>query len=94
VDRTDLLENYYDAIAGKVDRVLLMSISASPPGDNVSYFSNYKTGARGTVPLHYEQETKSGPAKQLRWLKRNSTHFVKIIIPRTPKDKVFRMSKA
>ena len=94
VDRTDLLENYYDAIAGKVERALFMSISASPPGDNVSYFDNYKTGARGSVPLHFEHETKKGPAKQVRWLKRNSTHFVKIIIPRTPGKQVFKMTKA
>jgi len=94
VDRTDLFENYYDKIAGNVARVLNMSISANPPGKNVSYFSNYKVGASGIVPLHFEQVKKTGSARQLRWLKRNSTHFVKIIIPRTPKEQVFRMKKA
>jgi len=93
VDRTDLLENYYNVIPQDLPRVLYMSISASPPGDNVSYFGNYKIGARGVVPLHFESEKKTGKEKQVRWLKRNSTHFVKIIIPRTPKEKVFKMKK-
>ena len=94
VDRTDLVENYYERIRGDVAHALFMSVSATPPGDNVGYFSDYKTGARGSVPLHFEEKRKSGRRKSLRWLRRNCTHFVKIIIPRSPKDRVFRMTKA
>ena len=96
VDHTDLLGNYYDAIRGNVTRALFMSISAAPAGSNVSYFEDVRKGAKGTVPLHFEKEKKSGPAaqRQIRWLQPNTTHFATIVIPRTPADKVFRMKKA
>jgi pimeloyl-ACP methyl ester carboxylesterase len=96
VDHTDLMGNYYDAIRGNVTRALFMSLSAAPPGGNVSYFESTRDGAKGTVPLHFETEKKSGPAaqRQIRWLQPNVTHFATIIIPRTPADKVFRMKKA
>lgn len=90
VDRTDLVENYYRHIRGNVAHDLYMSISAAPPGKNTTYFANYKTGAKGTVLLHSEQDDTKGA----RWLRRNCTHFVKIVIPRLPKDPVFRMTKA
>lgn len=90
VDRTDLVGHYYAAIRGAVAKVLEMSISASPPGNNVSYFANYRTGAAGTVVMHRE----AADAPESRWLKRNTTHFVKIVIPRTPADRVFRLSRA
>lgn len=96
VDHTDLLGNYYDSIRGNVTRALFMSISAAPAGSNVSYFEDVRKGAKGTVPLHFEQEKKSGPAaeRRIRWLQPNTTHFATIVIPRTPADKVFRMRKA
>lgn len=96
VDHTDLVGHYYDAIRGKVARALYMSLSAAPPGGNVSYFGNYRTGAKGIVPLHFEDEKKSGPAaeRRINWLQPNTTHFATLIIPRTPADKVFRMKPA
>jgi len=87
-DRTDLMESYYSKIRGKAEKVLNMSISANPPGDNVTYFDNFREGAKGTVPVHQlEDEAK-------RWLQRNRTHLVRIVIPRCPKDQVFRLSQA
>jgi hypothetical protein len=68
---------------------LAMSISAVPRGDNVSYFHNPARGASWHMIVHRLDET--APAS--RWLKRNCTHFVKIIIPRVPKDRVFTQSK-
>ena len=87
LDRTDLRYNYYESIRGDVARVLNMSLSAAPPGDNVRYFDSYRTGARGMLALHFEDQT----ADQARWLQRNTTHFVKIIIPRQPRDQVFKL---
>lgn len=89
VDRTDLVERYYASIPGAVAKVLNMSVSAAPPGEHVSYFANYRAGARGTVPLHVEDPAADGP----RWLQRNSTHFVEVIIPRAPRDDVFRLTR-
>jgi pimeloyl-ACP methyl ester carboxylesterase len=90
LDRTDLYENYYQMVPANLAKVLNMSISATPPGENVSYFGDFKRGAKGILPIHFEKQTK----QQERWLKRNTTHFVKIIIPRTPKPDVFKLKKA
>ena len=64
--------------------VLFMSISAAPPGDNVQFFSNYKHGAAGWVRVHASEP----PG---RWLRRNATHLIEIIIPRVPADRVFTL---
>lgn len=87
LDRTDLRYNYYEAIRGDVARVLNMSLSAAPPGDNVRYFDSFRTGARGMLPLHFEDQDED----RVRWLKRNTTHFVKIVIPRQPREQVFKL---
>jgi pimeloyl-ACP methyl ester carboxylesterase len=85
VDRTDLVERYYrDFFKDPKDGVLLMSISAAPPGDNVRYFGRYQRGASGNVQLHAEDPDG-------RRLHRNKTHFVEIVIPRVPADKVFKL---
>lgn len=86
-DRTDLVNGYYPLVPGKGDPVLYLSISASAPGKNISYFSNIKTGAEMGIPIHFQSETAT------RWLKRNSTHFVRIILPRQPIDKVFQLTR-
>ncbi|MBI4184673.1 MAG: hypothetical protein HY521_11835 [Proteobacteria bacterium] len=84
IDRTDLLTRFYPRIRRPEDRVLAATITAAPPGKNVSYFdSRLKRG--GELVIHGEEETD-------RWLKRNSTHFVRIVIPRQPKDGVFRLT--
>jgi hypothetical protein len=88
VDRSDLYENFYSKIRGGAEKSLCMSISAAPLGDNVQYFRNYKTGAKGSIMLHQSAEDPAG-----RWLKRNTTHFLEIIIPRYPADNVFKIKK-
>ncbi|MCI0340423.1 MAG: hypothetical protein L0216_04615 [Planctomycetales bacterium] len=86
VDRTDLIGGYYPRIRKAEDRALRMSLSASPPGENVSYFGNYKTGARGHVTLHAAGDAEA-------WLQPNATHFLEVVIPRTPAEGVFRMRR-
>jgi hypothetical protein len=89
VDRTDLVNGYYDKIPPSGQKQLAMSISAVRPGDNIGYFHNSKKGAAGHMVVHRQDET--DPTS--RWLKRNCTHFVKIIIPRVPEDEVFKLTK-
>jgi hypothetical protein len=85
-DRTDLVDGFYAKIPAQYDRILTMSISANPPGKNVRYFQSTEVGARGEFKLH------DLTVIQDRWLKRNTTHFAKIIIPRTPLTQVFTVS--
>jgi len=85
-DRTDLVSGFYAKIAPGMPRILTMSLSASPPGQNVRYFSSTVKGAKGEFKLHDEAVTAE------RWLKRNTTHFVKIIIPRQPLSQVFTVA--
>ncbi len=86
-DRTDLVEGYYPKVPGRRDPVLYLSISAAAPGKNIGYFANQKIGADMQIAVHFQSETAS------RWMKRNSTHFVRIILPRQPVDKVFRLTR-
>lgn len=85
-DRTDLFEGYYKLLPKTTDPTLFMSISAASPGKNINYFEREKAGAEQWIPVHLEGEQTS------RWLKRNTTHFVQIIIPRRPGKDVFRLS--
>ncbi|MFM9971895.1 MAG: esterase/lipase family protein [Burkholderiales bacterium] len=86
-DRTDLMEGYYAKLPAGTEPILYLSISAAAPGRNIAYFSSQKTGAEGEVPLHLEAHATQ------RWLRRNTTHFIQIIIPRMPAEKVFRLAK-
>ena len=88
-DRTELYKNFYSSIQPPAEKKLWMSISAAPLGDNVSYFKNYKTGAAGKVLAHQFDDNE----KLIFRLRRNTTHFIEIIIPRTPGDKVFRLTR-
>ena len=85
-DRTDLQEGYYPLVPPEDPATLFLSISAAPPGKNISYFEPADASS-GNVPIHVEGD------QAKRWLRRNSTHFVQIIIPRTPGDDVFRLKK-
>lgn len=87
-DRTDLVEGYYPMVPGAGDPVLYLSLSAASPGKNISYFANQKTGAAMEIAIHFQSDTAS------RWLKRNSTHFVRIILPRQPSEKVFKLTRS
>lgn len=87
-DRTDLMEGYYPMLPDKTQPTLYMSISAASPGKNIQYFEREKKGANRLVPVHLQ-----GDATQ-RWLKRNTTHFVQMVIPRKPGSNVFKLTNA
>lgn len=86
-DRTDLVEGYYPIVPGNKDSILYMSISAASPGENINYFASERVGAEQQIPIHFENDNIQ------KLLKRNSTHFVKIIIPRLPNENVFKLSR-
>ncbi len=86
-DRTDLIEGYYPKVPGNNFSALYLSISAAAPGKNISYFADQKIGADMQFPIHFQSQAAS------RWLKRNSTHFVRIILPRQPANKVFKLTR-
>lgn len=86
-DRTDLVEGYYPKVPNSENPLLYLSISAAPPGNNISYFASQEIGADMEIPIHTQS-----PAGA-RWLKRNSTHFVQIILPRQPRDQVFKLTR-
>ena len=86
IDRTDLLDNFYDRIPAGKEKLLRATVSAAPVGRNVSYFDNTQQRAGGTLMVHTLDE-------ETRWLKRNCTHFVKLVIPRVSVDKVFRLTR-
>lgn len=89
IDRTDLMERFYPMLAPKPQEVHA-TITAAPPGDDVAYFGwvgdDASKRAGGTLKVHSIDEGE-------RWLKRNTTHFVKMIIPRVPKETVFRLKR-
>ena len=86
-DRTDLVEGYYPKLPSRTDPVLYMSLSAASPGKNIAYFEAEKSGAEGKFEIHLEANE---PTK--RWLRRNTTHFLRIIIPRLPAAGVFKLT--
>lgn len=86
-DRTDLVYGYYQRFPAGAKPVLYMSISAAPPGEYVKYFDPGDAGAGGMVSVHLDGD------KTSRWLRRNGTHFVQIIIPRRPVEDVFKLKR-
>ena len=89
LDRTALMSGFYERIAGNAKKELLLSITAAPPGSNTRYFRSTEAGADGSFRLHLFDD--KNPEE--RWLKRYSTHFLKIIIPRRPNANVFRLTQ-
>jgi pimeloyl-ACP methyl ester carboxylesterase len=89
VDRFDLMREggFYSKISKDAQRSLVMTITASDPGSNVSYFDHGAPAPRGIVKLH-------GSAQSDRWLKRHSTHFIKLIVPRVGAKKLFTLKRA
>ena len=86
-DRTDLVEGYYARFAAGASPELFMVVHAEAPGANVSYFDGDRLGPQGLVRVHLE-----GDATK-RWLRRNTTHFMQIILPRRPGEGVFRVKR-
>ncbi len=89
MDRYNLMRKggFYDRVAGDKLKALAFAVTAEDPGDRVAYFSRNKKAKQGLIPLH-ERESKSN-----RWLKRHSTHFVELILPRIATDDVFRLKR-
>jgi pimeloyl-ACP methyl ester carboxylesterase len=90
LDRTDLVTKFYAAQEAGKPSELWLSISASPPGPNITYFKAQEQGASGEYRIHLADDTQAGD----RWLRRHCTHFLKIIIPRRPLRDVFKMRRA
>ncbi len=92
LDRTDLMKSYYELTG---DQALKMRVVASPVGKNVGYFvapnernaAGPEIDAVGLVTLH-------GVDHADRWLHRNSTHLVKIIVPREATTGVFSLRRS
>ena len=85
VDRTDLMKpvnGFYAKIPAGRPKLLNATVAVDNPGEHVTYF-----GAAGTVTLGFH-----GRATDGRFLRRNCTHFIKIIVPRIPKQRVFQIS--
>lgn len=85
IDRQRLFELFYAEIPPGQPKELRLSISASAPGNNVHYFSE-AYGAEGEFVVHSDEEA-------ARWLRRNATHFLKIVIPRQPSAQVFTLKR-
>jgi hypothetical protein len=85
IDRQSLFDLFYAAIPAGLPKELRLSISASAPGNNVRYF-DHAYGAEGEFVVHSVDEA-------TRWLHRNATHFLKIVIPRLPSDQVFKLTR-
>lgn len=86
VDHTDLMAVFY-----KTYDTLAVSIAAAPPGRNVKYFDSKSDAAKGEVRVHadnFQIRQELGGAR----LRNNRTHFIEVIIPRRPTDKVFGLS--
>jgi len=88
LDRTDMFGKFYGGAAAGKPKELQISIWATPPGPNVTYFDPKEASASGHYRVHLAEES---PGAE-RWLKRNCTHFLKIIVPRRPLEGVFRLN--
>lgn len=88
VDRTDLVNRIYRHFANPGEARLKLSISAAPPGSHAQYFARGEKTTQGEVNVHG-----GGAEPASRFLHRNSTHFVKIIIPRVPDMDVFKIRR-
>lgn len=86
-DRTDLVENYYAMLPAGEPPTVFMSMSAASPGKNINYFAQEQVGATQDLPVHLLNDQTS------RWLRRNTTHFAQIIIPRIPNRNVFTLTR-
>ncbi len=88
IDRYDMMcaNGWYSRIDDPAERQLLFAVTAADPGERIAYFE-HRPGARGLVHLHRQQTDN-------RWLKRHTTHFIRLIIPRAASADVFRLRRA
>ena len=69
------------------EKALAMTVTATDPGSNVSYFEHGKLQPRGMMKLH-------GEVQSDRWLRRHCTHFIELVVPRVGADKLFKLKRA
>ena len=88
IDRYDMMRpgGWYDQIPEPSERQLHFSVTAADPGDRIAYFER-KPGARGIVFLHRQGEGE-------RWLKRHTTHFINVVVPRAAVPGIFTLKRA
>ncbi len=89
IDRTDLMGVFYEqALRRRPDeeKTLNATISVARPGEHVHYLAKGITERR--ILAHSLE--KSGES---RFLRRNCTHFLKIVIPRNAEERVFRLTQ-
>lgn len=90
IDRYDLMRDggFYSMLRKGSDESLAMTVTADDPGRHVSYFDEHGIPSRrGLVKLH-------GKLKADRWLKRHTTHFIRLVIPRVGARELFRLKRA
>ncbi len=88
IDRTDLMRRFYGQALrrrAEQDKTLNATVSAARPGRHVRYLP------KGVAERRTLAHSRTG--KEGRFLRRNCTHFLNIVIPRNPEDRVFRLSK-
>jgi pimeloyl-ACP methyl ester carboxylesterase len=83
IDRQRMFQLFYAQIPADQPKELRLSVSATSPGDNVKYFAD-ASGGKGEFVVHSQDDAD-------RWLHRNATHFLKIVIPRVPSAEVFKL---
>lgn len=83
IDRQRMFDLFYAQIPAGQPKELRLSVSATSPGNNVKYFAD-AFGGKGEFVVHSQDEAD-------RWLQRNATHFLKIVIPRIPAADVFKL---
>ena len=89
IDRYDLMrpDGFYSKIPKNSATGLALTVTATDPGKNVSYFAHGVPSKRGVVDLH----DKGG---KNRWLQRHCTHFIKLIVPRVGAKEIFKLNRA
>lgn len=89
IDRYDLMRDggFYDQIKAGQAKELHFTITAADPGNRIAYFSRSFSAKRGIVPLHQ----RATPGQ--RWLKRHSTHFIRIVVPRAADPGIFNLKR-
>ena len=83
IDRSDLMNGFYPQVAAGAAAELRLSISAAAPSTRVSYLGR----GSGAWRIHLQDESLAHE----RWLRRHTTHYLKIIIPRTADDSVLKL---
>jgi pimeloyl-ACP methyl ester carboxylesterase len=89
IDRFDIMgkDGFYNRIKVDQSKELYFTVTAADPGDRIAYFSKSAGKKRGLVRLHNEADA------GVRWLKRHSTHFIRIIVPRAADPDIFTLRR-